>query len=472
MTLIVQVPPSYPDERQYILYVLLGEFLGLDYVVEVEDRSDILITLRGDSRQKQLTLVDELFTIAPDQWLSQACMPKRPWPWIRPNDFSDEHPEEWALPVLYGAGTDRDRCANYVGASVTPTSIQLNIDLLGSCFFLLTRLEETVVKDRDAHGRFAAASSIVFKEGLLERPLVNEYLELLFWALERLWPDLTRTSREFQFLLSHDVDLTCAAKHQSPWSVLLSTGADVLLRNEATTAVKRATSYAAVRSGKPDRDVFNTFDWMMDLSEQRGLSSAFYFITDSDVGSIDGDYQIDDPEIRALLRRISKRGHEIGLHPNYDSYQDADRIRDQFARLKRVCLQERLHQQRWGGRQHFLRWSNPSTWQHWEDAGLNYDSTLTFADAVGFRCGVCYEYPVFNLHTRKRLKLIERPLVAMEVTLSKYMQYGWDAAAQKLERLADYCRYYHGDMTLLWQNSNLLKRADRLSYQRIIDLLA
>ena len=60
----------------------------------------------------------------------------------------------------------------------------------------------------------------------------------------------------------------------------------------------------------------------------------------------------------------------------------------------------------------------------------------------------------------------------MEVTLNKYMQYGWDAAADKLERLADCCRTYNGDMTLLWHNSNLVTRDDRLGYQRIIDLLA
>ena len=47
-----------------------------------------------------------------------------------------------------------------------------------------------------------------------------------------------------------------------------------------------------------------------------------------------------------------------------------------------------------------------------------------------------------------------------------------DAAAEKLERLADCCRSYSGDMTLLWHNSNLVTRDDRLGYQRIIDLLA
>ena len=47
-------------------------------------------------------------------------------------------------------------------------------------------------------------------------------------------------------------------------------------------------------------------------------------------------------------------------------------------------------------RQHYLRWRAPTTWQNWEDAGLDYDSTVGYADHVGFRAGTCYEYPIFN----------------------------------------------------------------------------
>jgi O-antigen/teichoic acid export membrane protein len=37
------------------------------------------------------------------------------------------------------------------------------------------------------------------------------------------------------------------------------------------------------------------------------------------------------------------------------------------------------------------------TWQIWKDAGLDYDSTLGFADDVSFRCGTCREFTWFSL---------------------------------------------------------------------------
>lgn len=60
--------------------------------------------------------------------------------------------------------------------------------------------------------------------------------------------------------------------------------------------------------------------------------------------------------------------------------------------------------------QYFFPWETPTTFQNWQDAGLNYDTTLSFAtlsfaDVAGFRCGVCYEFPTFNLKNSPLLKL-------------------------------------------------------------------
>ena len=54
MTLVVEAPPAYEPERRYVLDVVLGDWLGLDWRLEVSDRSDVRITaalvhsLRGE----------------------------------------------------------------------------------------------------------------------------------------------------------------------------------------------------------------------------------------------------------------------------------------------------------------------------------------------------------------------------------------------------------------------------------------
>ena len=56
-------------------------------------------------------------------------------------------------------------------------------DLLGNAFFVLTRYEEAVLPDRDEHDRFPADASILVREGLIERPVVDEWAAALRQAL-------------------------------------------------------------------------------------------------------------------------------------------------------------------------------------------------------------------------------------------------------------------------------------------------
>lgn len=57
---------------------------------------------------------------------------------------------------------------------------------------------------------------------------------------------------------------------------------------------------------------------------------------------------------------------------------------------------------------------------------MNYDSTLSYAERPGSRCGTCREYPMFYLVERKALSLRQRPLVLMEcsITAKRYLGLG------------------------------------------------
>jgi histidyl-tRNA synthetase len=103
-----------------------------------------------------------------------------------------------------------------------------------------------------------------------------------------------------------------------------------------------------------------------------------------------------------------------------------------------------------------------------DDAGVAYDATLGFSSTAGFRAGCCYEFPVFNVVTRRPLRLRERPLVAMEVALLDRLGLAKDELLERLLTLCDRCRLVGGDFTLLWHNSRLQTRADREAYEALV----
>ena len=101
-----------------------------------------------------------------------------------------------------------------------------------------------------------------------------------------------------------------------------------------------------------------------------------------------------------------------------------------------------------------------------------YDSTLGFADRAGFRCGVCFEYSLYDVAAREPLKLRERPLIVMECSVidERYMAFGTgERAFETMVGLRRECERYNGDFTLLWHNHRLLDRRERELYEAVLD---
>ena len=64
--LTVKTPPTYKPEREYIIQVLLRDFLGIDFHVEFQDRQNISISNKDG---KELIISDVLFQTPQNQWL-------------------------------------------------------------------------------------------------------------------------------------------------------------------------------------------------------------------------------------------------------------------------------------------------------------------------------------------------------------------------------------------------------------------
>jgi hypothetical protein len=171
------------------------------------------------------------------------------------------------------------------------------------------------------------------------------------------------------------------------------------------------------------------------------------------------------------MREIHQRGHEIGLHPSYNTYDDSSEIVKEADRLRRICAEEGIDQPEWGGRMHFLRWDQAVTLKAWADAGMSYDSTLGYADRPGFRCGTCFEYPAFDLVSDQQLPLRIRPLVAMDCTViaERYLGLGpTEQAYNKFNELKRKCQQVGGVFTLLWHNSYFNCPEDFEIYRRLL----
>lgn len=458
-TLVVRAPPTYPKERRYIIDVVLSEWLGFDFQLAPAAGSTVSITLVGDSAARVVVLPDVLFSTHPEAWLTERALPSRP--------LTRLGAQAGRLPVLYGASV-----GGGAGWEETSDGVKLAVDVFGSAFHLLAGIEEIIRPVRDSHDRFPANEALSVVEGFIERPVVDEYVDLLWAAMRHVWPGISRRPSPYRLRLTHDIDLPWAAWRLPAAQLARSFGGDLLRRRDPRLAKSRIVAWFDGRSGRFDRDPYATYDFIMDTSERYGLRSLFYFMAGNGAWNRNAPYRLTDPPFEAILGRIHHRGHEVGLHASYESHESVDRVRVELLALVAACRAAGFEQQQWGVRQHYLRFVSPMTWRNQAVAGLSHDSSFGFAERVGFRAGTCREYPVFDALERRVLSLRERPLVAMDATLLGYLGLGLDDAAARLRCVADQCRLVGGDAVLLYHNDTLARSATQAHYRELVEELS
>jgi len=462
MTIICKVPANHYEKRQYIFDVVLKQWLGLDFIIKEYDGSTVCLGKTGS--KKKIYLPDTFFSSLKENWLAPNSLPKIPLKLWDSKKFSKDIPlVDSLIPIIYGQ--------TLFNMPSSEGNIILPIDIFGSAFFMLTRYEELVPSSRDHHDRFLSNNSIARKGNFLHRPIIDEYVEILWVALKKLWPKLERKSHEFRMILSHDVDRPGRYFFSNPQTLLIRIISDIIKRRYGLATL--SAIFTIFKKNKiPSKDPYNTFDWIMDQSDKYGISSEFYFLCGNTHLKYDADYDIGDPSIRKLLKRIHARGHGIGLHPSYNSYQSPDLILNEANRLKQVCEEEEITQSSWGGRMHYLRWDESKTLKAWEQAKMDYESTLTFPDYAGFRCGSCREFTGFDLVELKALNINIRPLIAMDVSImhKSYMDLGeGQKAFEAFRQLKNSCSVVKGNFTLLWHNSELDTDTKKDLYCKVLD---
>ena len=188
MNLSVTIPNNWIPERKYILDFVFETTFGIQYELKTTGSSSCY---RVCFDEKQIVIADAFFgsISEPTPYYSEYFLPKVHFS-VFP--FSSEKD----IVILYGDST----------CNVSDNVIKCGVDIFASIFFMLTRWEEYAVNKLDGHNRFPASASISFKHNFLHRPIVNEYIEMLWRMMIFLGYNGNRKQRYYQIIPTHDID--------------------------------------------------------------------------------------------------------------------------------------------------------------------------------------------------------------------------------------------------------------------------
>ena len=272
----------------------------------------------------------------------------------------------------------------------------------------------------------------------------------------------TPSGYEFIVCLTHDVDFIRIRDHKfdhTMWGFLRRTSIGSLLKaargrislKKCFRNLKAALSLPAVYFG-----ICKDF-WMEDFQKfvelERNFKSTFFFIP---YKNVPGDRvnrphserraaAYDVSEEQPLLRHLMFAGHEVGLH-GIDAWHSVEKGVAESNRIEQATGKPPI-----GVRMHWLCFDDTSP-QKLEEAGFQYDSTVGYNNAIGYRAGTSQVFRPCGANS-----LLELPLHIQDTALfySGNMDLTEDEAWNRCDELIQNAITYSGVVTVLWHTRSL-----------------
>jgi len=309
-----------------------------------------------------------------------------------------------------------------------------DFDLFAAIFYMLTRVEEFDFVTTDAHGRFVTSNSWMHEAGCLEIPIIDVWIQRLGNFLQERGVRVKKEAYEWWNTI--DIDQLYATKGK-PALIRFGQVIRSLLNLKWTEAGLLLSTFIS------EDDPYDV-EHLLHVDGARNVC----FLLLNDDSTYDPSYNKDQGSIRSFVKRY-EGDFEIGLHPSYDSSQKPDTLSREIRDGKN-----------WIGadlsmsRQHYLKLKWPKTMEQLVQHEMQFEFSMGFPDALGFRAGTSRPFPFFDRRKRSKTGLSIVPFCVMDVTLRYYLKLNPEEAIARIESLIDTTRKYNGIFVSLWHNES------------------
>ncbi len=339
--------------------------------------------------------------------------------------------KKWAaenLPLLFDSTTHNEWFELKEGKLI------FNYDLPSMIFYFLSGWQEEHCTVTDKFRRFPYSESIQKEQGFVTLPVVNYYFFILQKGFEKLIQQPIPLKQQYRLNITHDIDLV-----NSGWKSAIK---KQLLKGSLWSAV--TTAYLKLVK---NIDPYQNLKEIIEYEKAKKLNSTFYLIPTNDEhqGIQNADYSLNDSYIQQIINTIREEpGFELGLHTPASIQLNTKRIIEYTQALGGNISSNRFH---------YLALQQ-SDLAYFEGTGIITDSSLGFAEHIGFRHGSAWPFHPFNFDTNKAMLILEIPLMVMDATFtnSNYMNLNEKEVYTAIQKITTEVQKVNGTLTVLWHN--------------------
>lgn len=322
-------------------------------------------------------------------------------------------------------------------------------DIFSMCFWCLSRYEEYQPFPKDHFGRFSSTVSIFFQKNLIGIPLLDLALLSFYNKMGVEVPD------KYSVIPTFDIDMAFKHKGKTPLRWVLG-----LCKSLITVKIPEFLERISVAMGKTDP--FDSFNYIS-ATLMSYQSSCKIFIHAGTRGKMDKIVPLENTDYYKILQKLNNH-FEIGIHPSWQSENDAHKVSAEMERLTKVIKKPIT-----SSRQHYLKITFPQTYYALISNGIQHDYSMGFADSPGYRAGTAISFRFYDLVNEKSTNLQVHPFCFMDVALKNYQKKTHEEALKIVLNLKSVCRENNLPFVFIFHNESVSENGDWRNWRRVYE---
>ena len=333
----------------------------------------------------------------------------------------------------------------------------LPFDLFAASFYLMTRYEEYLPQLRDFHDRYPFAESIAYREGFLDKPLVDLWIVRFKEVILDKYPDFVFEDRKVEVEATIQVDK--AFKYLKKGAVRTIAGfSRDLLRFRFKEIYRRTMVLLYVR-----KDPFDTYDSFIAWKRRTGIKTTFFYLIGA-YSNFDKNISFTKSTYKELIKSNTDYA-ELGLLASYHTMNDMDKLG-----LEKFQMQESTHWEVKKSKQYYTRVKLPETYQNLVDVSMDVDYSMGYEDALGFRASTCTPFYFYDLDFEIQTPLLIKPFYFND-RLFIGQRMSPRLAYEKMIYMYEMIEKIGGFFPVIFHNDTLAMNSGKQSWKRIYEEL-
>jgi hypothetical protein len=392
---------------QYICKFIFGEMLGISYSLTLDDVN--FGKYEGPKINYSYKEFEKSFQIIPHGLLFQNG--------IKPQEIICNKEDD--LTIFFKTGSE-----------------QFSFDIFSAIFYLISRYEEYLPHEKDMYGRYALTNSLAHKEGFLNLPLVNIWLDKLKIELKTQFATINNQPKIFNFQPTYDIDIAWSYKEKG------------ILRNIGgflkSPSIDRLTTLFSNK-----QDPHDCYRFLDDIHTLYNLKPTYFFLVAKENGQFDKNILPTNDAMQSLLQQHAQK-YNIGIHPSWKSNDDIKTVKEEIETLENIS-QKKIT----SSRQHYIKFNLPDGYHKLIELGIKDDYSMGYGTTNGFRASVASSYWWYDLANEIITPLRIHPFCFMDANSHYEQKQTVDESYEELMRYYLLCKKYEASLITVFHNSFL-----------------